>query len=59
MIRDITLGQFFPGNSPIHKLDARTKIILTVVFIVIIFVANNFVSLGFTIVALAVFILIS
>ena len=28
MIKDITIGQFFPGKSPIHKLDARTKIIL-------------------------------
>lgn len=59
MIRDITLGQFFPGNSPVHKLDARIKIILTVLFIVIIFVADNFVALGLTIVALAVFVFIS
>ena len=41
MISDITLGQFFPGYSPIHKLDPRTKIILTVLFIVAVFVANN------------------
>ena len=46
MIKDITIGQFFPGNSPIHKLDARTKIILTTVFIVFIFVCRNFWSLG-------------
>lgn len=32
MIKDITIGQFFPGKSFIHKLDARTKIILTLVF---------------------------
>ena len=36
MIKDITIGQFFPGNSPIHKLDARTKIVLTFIFIVFI-----------------------
>ena len=46
MISDITLGQFFPGNSPIHRLDPRTKIILTVVFIVAIFMASNPVSLA-------------
>lgn len=44
MISDITLGQFFPGYSPIHKLDPRTKIILAVFFIVAVFVANNPVS---------------
>ena len=41
MISDITLGQFFPGFSPIHKLDPRTKIILATMFIVAVFVANN------------------
>lgn len=46
MIKDITIGQFFPGNSPIHKLDARTKIILTFIFIVFIFICRNFWSLG-------------
>ena len=37
MIKDITIGQFFPGNSFIHKLDARTKIVLTIAILVIIF----------------------
>lgn len=46
MIKDITIGQFFPGKSPIHKLDARTKIILTFIFIIFIFVCRNFWSLG-------------
>ena len=46
MISDITLGQFFPGNSAIHRLDPRTKIILTVVFIVAIFMASNPISLA-------------
>ena len=41
MISDITLGQFFPGNSVIHKLDPRTKILLTVLFIVVVFLANS------------------
>ena len=44
MISDITLGQYFPGKSPIHRLDPRTKIILATLFIVAVFVANNPVS---------------
>ena len=55
MISDITLGQFFPGYSPIHKLDPRTKIILSVAFIVAVFMANNplsFVALALGVVAL-------
>ncbi len=44
MIRDITLGQYFPGESVIHKLDARVKLILIVLLIVNIFVAQSVVS---------------
>ncbi len=44
MISDITLGQFFPGYSPIHRLDPRTKIILATLFIIAVFVAVNPVS---------------
>lgn len=59
MISDITLGQFFPGYSPIHKLDPRTKIILATLFIVAVFVANNPVAFLFLTIFTAVFILIS
>lgn len=55
MISDITLGQFFPGSSSIHKLDPRTKIILATFFIVAVFVANNpisFALLAFVTIAL-------
>jgi len=41
MISDITLGQFFPGYSVLHKLDPRTKLISAVLFIVCVFVANT------------------
>ncbi len=41
MMSDITLGQFFPGYSPLHKLDPRTKIVLAVFAIVAVFFANN------------------
>lgn len=47
MIKDITIGQYFPLNSPIHKLDPRTKLLFTVVFIIMVFVCNNFISLFF------------
>lgn len=45
MIRDITIGQFFPGNSLIHKLDPRAKILLTLLFIIALFICKNFFSL--------------
>ena len=46
MIKDITIGQYFPGKSFIHKLDARIKIVLTLIFLVFIIVCKNFYSLG-------------
>jgi len=46
MLKDVTLGQFFPGNSVAHKLDPRTKLILTVLYIVALFCAKSFVSYG-------------
>ncbi len=45
MVRDITLGQFMPGRSLIHRLDARSKILMLLVIIVFIFVANNYMAL--------------
>ncbi|HIS69094.1 MAG TPA: energy-coupling factor transporter transmembrane protein EcfT [Candidatus Gallacutalibacter stercoravium] len=46
MVRDITLGQYFPGNSPLHRMDPRAKIVLLVAFIVFIFVGQNFYALA-------------
>ena len=43
-VRDITLGQFFPGDTPIHRLDPRAKLLLTLFYIVALFVANGFFS---------------
>lgn len=52
MIKDITIGQYFPGKSPIHRMDSRMKIVLTLVFIVMLFVADSMwgllVGIGFT-----------
>ena len=44
MLKDITLGQFFPGNSVVHKLDPRTKLVMLVVYIVALFLAVSWVS---------------
>ncbi len=46
MLKDITLGQFFPGKSVVHKLDPRTKLILLVVYIVALFMAKSWISYG-------------
>ena len=40
MLKDVTLGQFFPGSTPIHKLDPRTKLVLVIVYIVALFLAK-------------------
>lgn len=59
MIKDITIGQYFPFNSVIHRLDPRTKLLFTIVFIVMVFVSNNFVSLLFNFVTATVIISLS
>ena len=46
MLKDITLGQYFPGNSVIHRLDPRTKLIVLVVYMVALFIASGWVSYG-------------
>ncbi len=42
MLKDITLGQYFPGNTPVHRLDPRTKLILVIVYITALFLAKSF-----------------
>ena len=46
MLKDITLGQYFPGNSIIHRLDPRTKLIMLVVYIAALFMAKGWVAYG-------------
>ncbi len=46
MISDITIGQYYKENSLVHRLDPRTKIILTIIFIAMIFLCKNFLSLA-------------
>ena len=46
MLKDITIGQFFPGKSVVHRLDPRMKIILTGIFIVLLFMARSILALS-------------
>lgn len=55
MISNITIGQYIPGNSVIHRADPRTKIILSIVFMAVIFMANSF----WTLTAIALFTIMS
>ena len=59
MLKDITLGQYFPGNSPVHRLDPRTKLLMLVVYIVALFCAVSWVSYAAVFVFLAATISIS
>lgn len=59
MISDITIGQYFPGNSLVHKMDARMKIILTLLVIVSLFLCRNLLSLGFALIMVILIILLS
>ena len=42
MIKDITIGQYFPGKSPIHRMDSRVKLLLDLVYLVMLFTAQSF-----------------
>ncbi|MBQ7033926.1 MAG: energy-coupling factor transporter transmembrane protein EcfT [Clostridia bacterium] len=42
MLRDITLGQFFPGNSPLHRMDPRVKILWTLFYIILLFFVDSY-----------------
>ncbi|MBE6990187.1 MAG: energy-coupling factor transporter transmembrane protein EcfT [Ruminococcaceae bacterium] len=59
MLKDITLGQYFPGDTLIHRLDPRTKLLCVVLYIVALFCAKWFVSYGVVLTALIACICIS
>ncbi len=58
-MRDITIGQYFPGDTVIHRLDPRTKLILVVVYIVALFIANTYVAYAVLIAVIAAAVAIS
>ena len=53
MLKDITLGQYFPGNSVIHRLDPRTKLIALIVYIIALFTADSWLTYAIAFVFLA------
>ncbi|MCI9644471.1 MAG: energy-coupling factor transporter transmembrane protein EcfT [Oscillibacter sp.] len=59
MLKDITLGQYFPGNTAAHKLDPRTKILLVVLYITALFTAKSFLAYGLMALVLAVCVRVS
>lgn len=59
MIKDITFGQFFPGESFIHKLDPRFKILLVFFLIIVIFLSTNFYTLGLLLVFTLILLLVT
>ena len=59
MLKDITLGQYFPGHSFVHRLDPRTKLIMLVVYIVALFTAVSWISYAVCLCFLAATIAIS
>ena len=52
MLKNITLGQFYPADSPVHRLDARTKLGATLLYIISLFVSDSFAALGLAAAAL-------
>ena len=59
MLKDITLGQYFPGDTVAHRLDPRTKILLVVLYITALFCANGVVTYAIMAAVLAVCVRIS
>lgn len=59
MLKDITLGQFFPGNSPVHRMDPRTKLLILIAYIVALFLASGWISYAAVFVFLTVSIIVS
>lgn len=59
MLKDITLGQYFPGNTIVHQLDPRTKLIAVVIYIVALFTAKGWISNALMILVLALCVILS
>ena len=59
MLRDITIGQYYPAPSKIHALDPRIKLIATLIYIISLFVANDFISYVFIVACLGIVIQMS
>ena len=54
MLKDITIGQYYPGRSVLHSCDPRLKLVATIAYIVVLFVAANPLGIGLSLLFLAV-----
>ena len=59
MLKDVTLGQYFPGDTLIHRLDPRTKLVAVVLYFIALFSANSVFSTLLVIVTLMMCVAIS
>lgn len=59
MLKDITLGQYFPGDSALHRMDPRMKIILMLLYIIMIFLAHTIYSYAAVLLSAVVLVMIS
>ena len=59
MLKDITLGQYFPGDTPVHRLDPRTKLIITLIYIIALFLCKWVISYGIVLIFLTLSIALS
>lgn len=59
MLRDITIGQYYPSDSVLHRLDPRTKLFGTMIYIVSLFLCNSWTAYGIAVAALVVIIMLS
>lgn len=59
MLKDVTLGQYFPGNTFIHRLDPRTKLLFALIYIIALFIAKTYVAYAVLLLVLAVSIAVS
>ncbi len=59
MFKDVAFGQYYPSNSPVHRLDARVKLLLTLLFVVAIFFINDYFGFMLTLAVLIVIILVA
>lgn len=59
MLKDITIGQFFPGDSAIHRIDPRVKIVMTILFIIVLFLVSGPLSYALIVGFLAIIVAVS
>lgn len=59
MFKDVAFGQYYPSNSPVHRLDARVKLLLTLLFVISIFFIKTYFGFMLTLAVLLIVILLA